>query len=266
MTDYYVYAYLDPRKPGDYSFGEYSFNEQPFYIGCGRKDRLHHHLREVRYKGHPSHKKNTIKAILDTGKSPTIIKLRENLTKESSRTLEILLIKTIGRADQGLGPLCNHTDGGDGLHNPDTITRNRIGNRPYNRGADNYFFGKNVWTDGTRGPLTDATRQKLREIMINRKMPGHTDEWKQAHSARMTGSGNPAFGKTGALNPRYGSHHSTETLQKMSEARKKYLNSKKPVIWDGKEYTSYKACAEALGVSYSTIRRWVNQSAQSSTE
>ena len=32
---YYVYIYIDPRKPGKFKYGEYEFDYEPFYIGKG---------------------------------------------------------------------------------------------------------------------------------------------------------------------------------------------------------------------------------------
>ena len=36
---FYVYVYLDPRKPGSFKFGEYEFDYEPFYVGKGKKNR-----------------------------------------------------------------------------------------------------------------------------------------------------------------------------------------------------------------------------------
>jgi len=33
MNKYYVYVYLDSRKPGKYKYGEYEFDYEPFYVG-----------------------------------------------------------------------------------------------------------------------------------------------------------------------------------------------------------------------------------------
>lgn len=41
---FYVYALLDPRKPGKYKYGEYEFDYEPFYVGKGSGDRCEHHL------------------------------------------------------------------------------------------------------------------------------------------------------------------------------------------------------------------------------
>jgi hypothetical protein len=44
--NFYVYAYLDPRKPGKYVYGEYVFDYGPFYIGKGFDNRMYIHLTE----------------------------------------------------------------------------------------------------------------------------------------------------------------------------------------------------------------------------
>ena len=44
MNSFYVYAYLDPRKPGKFKYGEYEFTHEPFYIGKGTKSRINRHL------------------------------------------------------------------------------------------------------------------------------------------------------------------------------------------------------------------------------
>ena len=49
---FYVYVYLDPRKPGDYIYGEYHFDYEPFYVGKGRYNRLYIHLKKNIYNPH----------------------------------------------------------------------------------------------------------------------------------------------------------------------------------------------------------------------
>jgi len=44
MLKFYVYIYLDPQKPGNFSYGPYHFDFEPFYVGKGFGDRYLKHL------------------------------------------------------------------------------------------------------------------------------------------------------------------------------------------------------------------------------
>lgn len=110
---YYVYAYLDPRKPASYGF-----ECEPFYIGKGKQttSRDKKHLWEARKtEGHSTnHRINRIRGILIDDMEPIILRLYENLSHEDACSKEIELIATIGRKDLDSGPLLNLTNGGEG--------------------------------------------------------------------------------------------------------------------------------------------------------
>lgn len=111
MENFYVYVYLDPRKPGNYNYGEYHFDYEPFYIGKGNNGRAYRHLTG---KGYNKHLNNKIRKIQNEKYIPIIIKYKECLLENDSFILEINMINTIGRHDLYTGPLCNHTNGGEG--------------------------------------------------------------------------------------------------------------------------------------------------------
>lgn len=106
---FYVYAYLDPRKPGTYVYEEFKFTHEPIYIGKGKGKRLeiskHKGQRFITTK---------IRKIVKTGQNPIVMKVATGLTNEESKQMEIKLISVVGRCDQNKGPLCNLTDGGEG--------------------------------------------------------------------------------------------------------------------------------------------------------
>ena len=110
---YYVYIYLDPRKPGKYHYSEVSlcFLYEPFYIGKGKGNRYKTHL----YESNESNKfkKIKIKKIKDNNQVPFIVIL-DGLSEEVAFLKEISLIKLIGRANLKKGTLTNLTNGGDG--------------------------------------------------------------------------------------------------------------------------------------------------------
>ena len=101
MKDYYVYVYLDPRKPGNYVYGDYSFEFEPYYIGKGKNTRIT-----------DEHNQNGIiwmeMKIVNEGLKPIRNMLNENLEEHNAYELETHLIKTIGRRFEG-GPLINIT-------------------------------------------------------------------------------------------------------------------------------------------------------------
>jgi hypothetical protein len=101
--EYYVYVYLDPRKPGKYVYGEYKFLHEPIYVGKGKRKRAYH------YEKHNPFLKNKL---LKFGKPIVIIlgKFLESVSLSKERSL----IALIGRLDLGKGPLCNLTNGGEG--------------------------------------------------------------------------------------------------------------------------------------------------------
>jgi hypothetical protein len=112
--EFYVYVYLDPRKKGLYVYGDYMFEYEPFYVGKGHGRRYKRHLNKSNYNGSKTHKNNRIKFLIENNYNIEIVKVKENLLESDAFILEMELIREIGRYDIGVGPLCNHTDGGEG--------------------------------------------------------------------------------------------------------------------------------------------------------
>ena len=108
MSDnFYVYVYLDPRKPGNYVYGEYEFEYEPFYVGKGNGDRAYVHL-----KGHGTNKDFLF--MVQEIKTPNIIFYKKDLFENVSLALERKMVKTIGRLNKETGPLFNKNDAGGG--------------------------------------------------------------------------------------------------------------------------------------------------------
>ena len=92
--NYYVYAYLNPFCPGEFVSSIGVFSAKPFYIGKGKNERLHDHLKEARLtrKSKSNHKLNTIREIQKLGLNPTIIKIANGMSELDALTLELNLI------------------------------------------------------------------------------------------------------------------------------------------------------------------------------
>jgi hypothetical protein len=110
---------LDPRKLGPFTYGRWKFDYEPFYVGKGTSDRAYSHIRECDIRDRidrNTSKQNKIKKIMrETGKNPIVLIKRKNMSETAAFALESRLIQLIGRSDQKLGPLVNHSDGGEGV-------------------------------------------------------------------------------------------------------------------------------------------------------
>jgi len=112
MKIFYVYIYLDPRKPGKYVYGNYVFDYEPFYVGKGCNSRALEHLIKCKENIEFSDRIKEIQR--ETNSNPIIIFYKKNITDNTSLMIERKIIKSIGRLNKNTGPLYNRTDGGNG--------------------------------------------------------------------------------------------------------------------------------------------------------
>jgi hypothetical protein len=114
---FYVYALLDPRKPGPFYYGNWKFDFEPFYVGKGYGKRAYVHDKISNACNAFNPEKNCIiqKIKRETGDLHYIVTKRKGLTEQKALDLEILLISRIGRVQLKAGPLVNKTQGGDGM-------------------------------------------------------------------------------------------------------------------------------------------------------
>lgn len=117
---FYVYTYVDPR------------NNEPFYVGKGKHQRLYHHLKYARSNPTPQRGKrflNRIRKILREGAEPFVEKVFTNLSEREALAKEVELISELGRKDEDTGPLLNLTGGGIGGAISATVI-NEVHSRP----------------------------------------------------------------------------------------------------------------------------------------
>lgn len=122
---YYVYALLDPRKPGPFRYGRWKFSHEPFYIGKGKNNRIKTHCSSSNLKGR-SLKVLRIKEIYADGCAPIEVVKRAELTEKQAFTLEAFFIEKIGRLDRNGGILLNANAGWTGV-SPSERVRKHIG-------------------------------------------------------------------------------------------------------------------------------------------
>lgn len=185
---YYVYAYLDPRKNGEYKYGDFYFEYEPFYIGKGCRWRLTQHISQAKNnKRHKSPRTQKINKLLSIGLMPIIIRVKEQLTNDDAYELEYKLIKLIGRIDLGTGCLTNCSEGGKQSEINGKELRERInGGRkkiPNLKGEKNPMYG--VRRYGKDSPHYGRKHTKETKIIISKTHKGkqpNSKSFKNGHT------------------------------------------------------------------------------------
>lgn len=179
---YYVYVYLNPLKPGQFSYGgvDASFMYEPFYVGKGTRKRYLKHIQEHSLNGSDKNtlKCNTIKKILKSFSRKQfesfIVFYIKNITPNYALDLEIELIRKIGKRIDGKGPLANITDGGDGMLNTP----------PWNKGikweaSKKWLKGRAPWCKGkTLKELLGEERANQIGMKISMRLKGRPSSLK----------------------------------------------------------------------------------------
>jgi group I intron endonuclease len=231
--EYYVYVYLDPRNFGDYVYGEYKFDNEPFYVGKGKDYRHKRHLNESQLSNN-SHKSNLIKKLINNGWYPNIFILKEELSQAEAFELEKKLIKEIGRYDLQTGPLTNKTEGGEGISGYRWNYEQKIGIKSRKPSKLGY-------------KTSEETKQKIGDANRGKK-------WKDNKERVINFSTLKKQQYLGTKNPFFGKKHTEETLKKIS----------KPIIMFDEnmvvlcEYKSLTECSEKTGFPMGKISSVAN--------
>jgi hypothetical protein len=158
-NDYYVYVYLDPRKFGEYKYGEYTFSNEPIYVGKGKNGRYKDHLQENQLNNNDNIiKQRKLKKILKEGLTPIIIFVKNNLSEVEALTLEKDVILKIGKIINKNGPLTNLTDGGGGVSGRLITDEFKAEQSERMR---NYY---------STNPIPDTTRLKISQNLLSKNM------------------------------------------------------------------------------------------------
>lgn len=138
INNFYIYIYLDPRKPGNYKYNDLAFNFEPIYLGKGKGNRDMYH-----YKYYCDNEilQRKLKKIRDLDLEPIIMRIVEQLPEAEALSKEVELIKSIGRLNLLEGTLCNLTDGGEGCAGLVQTAEHRQKNSVRNQGTYEERYG-----------------------------------------------------------------------------------------------------------------------------
>lgn len=230
---YYVYVYLDPRKKGEYIYGDYRFDYEPFYVGKGKDYRHKRHLNESQLSD-KSHKSNLIKKLISVGEYPNILIIKNGLNEEESFELEKKIILTIGRYDLKTGPLTNKTEGGEGISGYKWTEEQKLGiknRKPSRLGVKTSEEHKKKIGEANKGKTWYCDKERV-------------EKFSKLKKEQYNGENNPFFGK----------QHSEDSLKKI---RKEIIMYDENMV-KLNEYKSLTDCSKITGFPMSKISSVAN--------
>lgn len=181
---FYLYVYLDPRKPGNFIYDDLKFNYEPIYIGKGKKNRLYDHLKDALNNKNNFKSKKIRKIIIFLKNDPDkfknyihfLIKSEDEnfiLKKEKEYIEKIGTIKKVENVAKR-GPLTNLCEGG--------------GSNPVLKGSRNPMFRKtifDVWRE--KGMNVEAEREKWKNsLKISHSNEYYYPWWKSQNKEQIS--------------------------------------------------------------------------------
>jgi len=223
---YFVYCFLDPRKPGDFIYGDLKFDYEPIYIGKGKGIRPQRHF--TLYKNYNTRFYSKLSSIINSDMQPMYLTIRDNLLEKEAFEYEKFFIKLIGRMENG-GVLTNLTDGGEGQsgfkfsdESKKKMSMSRLGKKKKpmsDIGRLNISLSKIGKISLKKGKTLEEIVGVERSNDIKKKMSDSAKE------------------RIGDKNSMFGRKHSDESKEKMSINTIKRFGSDNPIF--GRERSEY---------------------------
>lgn len=155
MNNYYTYIYLDPRKPGNYTYKDLLFEYEPFYIGKGKGRRFERSYKDAISNRGNKYRHNKIRSIYSKGLKPIIIKVFDNITEAEAFSREIELIEAFKSF------LCNLTSGGDGISGHKKSEDSKI---------KCSISNKKIWTEAKKKEFSERMKTIIKPEDVRRRV------------------------------------------------------------------------------------------------